>query len=189
MLNQVVTAAVAVLAAISGAGVNSWINRRNTLDTLAAARDNTTRQILDAQDREHSAWLRNQKQEAYVEFLASAEGIVARSQANLSSRMESPPLEDMTVLRGRLRLLASDEVLQQAETIDFRARLAVVIRMQLDDIGEDDVSNHIQSWQALGHAAQDFQQSVKEFVKTVRSELGMRAPEDLALSTRTTDQL
>lgn len=65
LINQLVTTSGVIVAALGGAGLTSWINRRNTLDTRDAAADLWQRE----QSREHASWMREKKLEAYTTFL------------------------------------------------------------------------------------------------------------------------
>ncbi|MGJ3189837.1 hypothetical protein [Paenarthrobacter sp. FR1] len=160
-IRLVVTASVALVAGLGGAGLTAWINRKNTVETLAASAE-----------RDHATWLRTHQQEAYAEFLAKAVAVIHVANSNPNSRMPAaPPLDDMSIARGRLTLVGGAETIDWSKRIDFEARRAVIVRMQMDE-AKDHSAEEMQDWISLTSASRDFHSLVGRFVDAARTELG-----------------
>ncbi|WP_159702616.1 hypothetical protein [Arthrobacter sp. 18067] len=160
-LRLIVTAGVALIAGLGGAGLSSWVNRKNTVETLAAA-----------VERDHATWLRTHQQEAYAEFLAKAEAVIHAANSNPNSPMPAaPPLDDMSIACGRLTLVGGAETIDWSKRIDFEARRAVIVRMQMDK-AEADSAEEMQDWISLTSATRDFHSLVGRFVDAARTEIG-----------------
>lgn len=160
-LRLIVTAGVALVAGLGGAGLSSWINRKNTVETLTASND-----------RDHATWLRGQKQEAYANFLAKAESIIHQTGANPDAPLPMPPLEEMAVLRGRLRLVGAPDAIQLAVKIDWEVRVAVLLRLQKDQNVDGELIKTLDFMDMHSRAMGRFHALAEEFVIHVRTELG-----------------
>ncbi|MET3952987.1 hypothetical protein [Arthrobacter sp. UYEF36] len=79
VLVAAISAGAAIIAGLGGAILTAWINRKNTKDTLTAARqDNEKRWQLQV-DREHEVWLRDAKQKSYAKFLSTVTAAASNS--------------------------------------------------------------------------------------------------------------
>lgn len=98
------------MAALSGAGITAWINRKNTVQTLNAA-----------VERDHAAWLRGQKQEAYTDFLMTVDSVLKEILANrIKPAADLPTIHAAVTQLTRLRLVCSDDTGALATTIANR---------------------------------------------------------------------
>ncbi|WP_024816984.1 hypothetical protein [Arthrobacter sp. 31Y] len=112
-LRLVVTAGVALIAGLGGAGLSAWINRKNTVETLTSTKE-----------RDHTMWLRNRKQEAYAEFLAVADGVLKASWNEDESSPDLRSLTSLTTELNKLKLVGSDETIRLAAEICYCAATA-----------------------------------------------------------------
>lgn len=69
---QIVTATTAVVAALGGAGVTGYINYKNTLKQLTAAKEQSDQQWNETRAVDHERWTRDKKTESYARFLRTA---------------------------------------------------------------------------------------------------------------------
>lgn len=117
-IRLIITAGAAVIAGLGGAALTAIINRKNTKDTLASARLSNEEQSQRTLEREHATWLRDKKQEAYIDFLTLAESMI--HQLNQKPDEEDPefPTAELSVMRGRIKALGTPEVRRIAREID-----------------------------------------------------------------------
>lgn len=109
-IRLIITASVALIAGLGGAGVTAAINRRNTIDTLAASRLVAETQLRETQNREHAVWLRDQKQEAYTAFMVLAQSLQQQVVGtDFTARAEGSPNE-LEVARSRIKLIGTPAV-------------------------------------------------------------------------------
>jgi hypothetical protein len=120
------------VAGLSGAGITAYINRLNTVDTLAATAAAKDIEYADLREREHESWLRNQRQEAYAEFLATAQSVIDATERDIEGKLGEHRLDEMPVLLARLRLVGTATPIRRAESMEFTAGLVVTLRRQMD---------------------------------------------------------
>ncbi len=114
-----ITALTAIVAALAGAGVTAYINRRNTKDTLAVTRAVGEEQWNRTQEREHAVWLRNEKKEAYMSFLTMAQDLNHRlTSYNEDLLAEEVDIAPLTTCRGAIKILGGAQVRTLARDID-----------------------------------------------------------------------
>lgn len=123
-ISQLVTGTVAVVAGLGGASLTAFINRKNTKDTLEAARLTNEEQWERTQEREHSTWVRGQKQEAYAEFLATVDLVFRPSAADAPRDFWTPELKVRRTF-NRLKLVGSTDAINRAEQIKLCATQAI----------------------------------------------------------------
>ncbi|WP_120523022.1 hypothetical protein [Arthrobacter celericrescens] len=91
---------VGLIAGLGGAGITAGINRKNTKETFE-----------DTRNREHVAWLRDRKQEAYVDFLVKSNDIIQGIKDGHNARELRTELDRLDVVLGRITMVASTDVL------------------------------------------------------------------------------
>ena len=156
----IITASAAIVAGLGGAGLTAWINRKNTVQSLAAAAD-----------RDHATWLRSQKQEAYAEFLAKAESVIHQTANHAETPVSAPALEDMSISRGKLALIGGPDAIELSRMIDFEARTAFITRMQMERAPEGS-PEEMMEWGSLMGRVSDYHSLVGKFVDSARNEMG-----------------
>lgn len=142
---MIVTATAAVVAGLGGATLTAVINRKNTKDTLASARLANEEQWEQTQHREHALWLRDQKLEAYTEFLAVASAL--RHDLATKALEEKPNIStvDLTAKRLRVQVVGAPHVQQLATEVARQ----VMYLMSVQREARADAEGH-----KVGHAAQ-----------------------------------
>ncbi|WP_159702613.1 hypothetical protein [Arthrobacter sp. 18067] len=108
-IRLIVTAAGALLAGWGGAALTSYINRRNTTDTLAASERSSKEQWERTKSREHELWVRDQKQEAYAEFVLKADKAVSDAQSMWRGGKDDTAI-NLSGARMRIRLVGPPEL-------------------------------------------------------------------------------
>ncbi|WP_024816985.1 hypothetical protein [Arthrobacter sp. 31Y] len=108
-IRLIITAAGALLAGWGGAALTSYINRRNTTDTLAASERSSKEQWERTQNREHELWVRDQKQEAYAEFVLKADKAVSDA-SSMWKGAQRDSSANVSGARMRIRLVGPPEL-------------------------------------------------------------------------------
>lgn len=128
ILRLIVTSTAVVVAGLGGATLTAVINRKNTKDTLASAQLASKEQWDQTQQREHALWLRDQKLEAYTEFLAAANAL--RHDVARKPLVEKPNISvrDLNAKRLRVKVIGNPQVTQLATEIG--SKLMFLIRAQ-----------------------------------------------------------
>lgn len=196
-LRLLITAGTGVVAGLGGAGLTSFINRRNTIDSLASARATIDEQWKRTQEREHSTWLRDQKMEAYTTFMLRAQSMHAEISAVGFDEIPDVDPDELVIDRGKVKLLGSPEVRYAARSLEssvaetFAAHMYVRIQYKEDRSAteeEEDRSRarrHNRLMEALDelHAAKmRFSVHLIDYVEEVRNDLGTVTPTDHELN-------
>lgn len=88
-IRLLVTAVGAVIAGLGGALIAGAFNRKNTVDTIAAAKMTADAQREHERKLEHSQWLRDRKVDVYSRFLEEVHDLhIAMANLYLSSRKD-----------------------------------------------------------------------------------------------------
>jgi hypothetical protein len=172
ILTQLVTASVALLAGLGGASITAFINRRNTMDTLAAARLTSEDQWTRVQAQEHTAWLRGQKQEAYTEFLTITLGVYNQvHEKGIKPDADVPKADGLGQKLARLRLVATDDINEIATELATCTIEAIVYLTQRPVAG-----NGEQTWATEKEVLRNykhFSDQLEEFIGAARLDFGV----------------
>lgn len=110
-LRLTMTACAAVLGGLIGSTVTAFINRRNTVDTLKAARLAAEDQWMRTQEREHAVWMRDKKQEVYSDFLVEVDSLWTKLRRAPTLTKDTPlSTHEVSVKRGLMKIIGSREV-------------------------------------------------------------------------------
>jgi hypothetical protein len=171
-ISLIVTGTVAVVAGLGGASLTSFINRKNTKDTLNAARLTSEEQWERTQEREHSAWVRGEKQEAYVEFLTTVDAVFKPPLADAPRDFWTPELKVRSTF-NRLKLVGSTDAISRAHQIKLCATQAITHNDNRQLLHEFPNAKHLE---ALNEAASknivQYSGLVEDFIDAARIELG-----------------
>ena len=155
VLVAAISASSAVVAGLGGATLTAVINRKNTKDTLAAAREDNERRWHLQVDREHELWLRDTKQQAYAKFVSAVtaaashayslapsyarNALVAYDEVRLVGprevRSAGKKVTDQILQIGRLISAKHSMVPEPDANADVLQQLAVEISAAIDELG------------------------------------------------------
>lgn len=179
IIPPILTGAVAIVAGLGGSALTGYFNRKNTVDTLAAARKTNEDQWTRTQEREHHVWLRDNRQESYVAFFDEVEKITTLVRKGRNDEIPLAELDNVASLRGRIRLIGTHRIRVQArdihqllgQTVVARNVYIRVIRQTTEDLASDkerekEAANRWKAKLAKVDAA------TIEFVNLVREDLG-----------------
>ncbi|WP_185751142.1 hypothetical protein [Arthrobacter sp. 31Y] len=176
LVSQLITGAVALIAGLGGASLTAYINRRNTLDSLAAARLTAEEQWTRTQDREHAIWLRDQKQEAYAAFHSEAETLFRKINGYVPDEDPPPSIDNLPVLLGRVRLIGSLEAVTLANAMSMHVNSSWVNLVQTRFFQQTGNKEKLDELWELGQQLRtQFDSYSTKFLELVRKELGAQA--------------
>ncbi|UZX02488.1 hypothetical protein F8G81_07550 [Arthrobacter sp. CDRTa11] len=200
-IRLIITAAAAVVAGIGAATLTAVINRKNTKDTLASAREVAEEQRREMQNREHAVWVRDQKQEAYTNFLLLAQNMRQKIFATAVTETLDVNRQELEVERSRIMLVGTPVVRHTALAINQNVTLSYDLhtficklnkkrseltseehtdqdRPRVENIGKLIRKTQKEYWDTR----EDFFRLTNQFVMDVRDDLGTVSPEDEALN-------
>ncbi|MGJ3189835.1 hypothetical protein [Paenarthrobacter sp. FR1] len=117
LTSQLITGSVALIAGLGGAGLTTFVNRKNTKDSMAAARLTAEEQSIKAQEQEHAAWLRDKKQEAYAAYQAEAGTLFRKVNGWYGDDEPVPSVDGLPPILGRVRLIGSEDAVLLANAM------------------------------------------------------------------------
>lgn len=188
-ISAIVTGSVAIVAALTGAGVTGFVNYRNTQATLAAARQTSEDQWSRTRDREHEVWLRDQRQEVYVAFHDEADKLTAKLVE--WSPEEGAPLDllqKLKSLRSRIKIVGSPTIRVQARDVEgllFRGLLLKQAMYALTHdarTGELDTVQYTEITGQMSDVRTRMLGVLIDFVLAVREDLGTATEQDRQLN-------
>lgn len=179
IIPPIVTGAVAIVAGLGGATLTGYFNRKNTLDTLDAARKTNEEQWNRTQEREHQVWLRDNRQESYVAFFDEVERIMTLLRKGTSDNIPLSDLDNVASLRGRIRLIGTHRMRVQARNVHLSLGQAVIARnvynrfiKQTSDNLESDKERENEAASRWKAKLAEVDAATIEFVNLVRDDLG-----------------
>lgn len=180
-----ITGAVAIVAGLGGATLSGYFNRKNTMDTLAAARETTDDQWMRTQEREHRAWLRDNRQESYVAFFDEVEKMITRLRKGDTEHIALSDLDAVESLRGRIRLIGTDQLRIQSREVHLLLGQTVIARNVYARVIKQTTDDRISDTEREREAALRWKAKLAnvttattEFVNLVREELGTAEAKD-----------
>lgn len=171
LTSQLITGGVALASGLSGAGITAYINRLNTLDTLAATSAAKDIEYAELREREHDSWLRDQRQEAYAEFLVAAESVIAAAEDDPEGKLVDHRQDELPLLLARVRLIGTPAPIELADGMKLAAERVIVLRKQMDTASETTVYKRGESWMELTRLVGVFRADAKQYLETVRADL------------------
>lgn len=128
IIPTIVTGAVAIVAGLGGSALTGYFNRKNTVETLAAARQASAEQWTRSQEIEHRTWLRDNRQESYVAFFDEFEKNLTILRKHPREIYPVGLLDELETLRARIRLIGTDRIRIQAREIHMLLGQALIAR-------------------------------------------------------------
>lgn len=175
-IRLIITAAAALLAGWGGSGLTAYINRRNTTDTLAASERSSKEQWDRTESREHEVWVRDQKQQAYADFVLKADKAVSDAR-NMWMGALTESSVNISGARMRIRMVGRPELRAVAwEVEQALKKLLEYSRPEVDQFGIPRERSGNYKEQSLLIA--QVEALLQDFVAKSRRDLGTASPED-----------
>lgn len=153
--------------------------RQNTEATLKATRETTTLQLDAARKREHESWVRDRKQEVYLDYLNAISSILTKvdiMEAGWDPTIKSE-VQSLRVLRTQLNLVGSARVRVVASDLENESGVAFAINSFALDTNQDHealVSRVKDYMQKTGH----IDALLARYIELARKDLGFVDDED-----------
>ncbi|MDQ0030148.1 hypothetical protein [Arthrobacter bambusae] len=196
-IRLLITAGTAIVAGLGGAGVTAAINRKNTKDTLNSTRSAQFEQWRLSQERDREIWLRDQKLQAYTDFMLKAQSLHASLDTlNFRTAPQTNPKE-LIVERGKVKILGSPSVRYTARDLDNALTSLYAHHRQThleyfadddDDPSESEAAmrrRHARIGRAFTRQLElnmRFSSVLILFVEEVRKDIGTHTPDDEGLN-------
>lgn len=197
---QILPALFAVLGVLGGAGLTAYINRRNTVDTLASSKQAIHEQWERTHLREHQVWLRDQKQDAYMKFMVNAQAVFASIVKTPGDEIPELDPDELVIDRAGVKVLGSPAVRLAARELDLavsrvydahRYSAAYYREFTPEELADPEqdkavlTRHHHNRMEALDFyyaSRADFSVCLIDFVEVVRKDLGTYTAEDEELN-------
>lgn len=173
LIAQLITGAIALIAGLGGAGLSAYINRRNTKDTLDAARQLGEEQWTRTLEHERQIWLRERQQETYADFLAIANSTLELPDWDAPRSPDEPTYIKVNAALQRVKLVGS------AQAIVFANGVALCAMKQLTHIQErrdlqaaNDPTGVDELMVKVKENSDEYHELVAKFIATVRDDIG-----------------
>ncbi|WP_159702611.1 hypothetical protein [Arthrobacter sp. 18067] len=182
LTSQLITGSVALVAGLGGASLTAFINRKNTKESLAAARLTAEDQWQKTQEQSHANWLREQKQEAYSQLLATTHAIFEIPDWAAPKEGVDRSLVELQMVYNRVRMVGASSVRLSStqmvacalKAVDFAGQRRTLEQRKED--GDQDDKALLELMSELLENLNSYHEVVDEFVKEVRKELHSAAP-------------
>ena len=173
-----ITATAAIIAGVGGATLTAAINRKNTQDTLEAAREENERRWHLELNREHELWLRDTKQHAYAKFVSAV-----TAAASNAYTIDPAYSRNALVAFDEVRLVGPREVRKAGKKVtDQILEIGRLITAQFSMSPEQDANEDaLRGLKVkISEAIEDLGKLTHEFVSLARKDTGAEpeAPED-----------
>ncbi|MGJ3189834.1 hypothetical protein [Paenarthrobacter sp. FR1] len=175
-IRLIITATAALLAGWGGSGLTAYINRRNTTDTLAASERSRNEQWDRTESREHEVWVRDQKQQAYADFVLEADKAVSDARSMWKGGLDESSV-NISGARMRIRMVGSPVLRTVAwEVEQALKKLLEYSRPEVDQYGIP--RQRSGSYEEHSFLALEVEALLQDFVAKSRRDLGTASPGD-----------
>jgi len=189
-----ITAGAAVFAGLGGAGLTALINRKNTKDTLTAARLTAEEQRQQTHRREHEIWLRDQKLEAYTDFLATSDALLHDVASNPLGDKTHLSVAELATKRGKVKVLGDPEarkiareIVQEFSPLLRAQRKASFASQDPAETGSERIPNRAELLRPVRESAGRVAALNAKFVRVIRNDLGAATDRDADVDARNQD--
>ncbi|NSX37629.1 hypothetical protein HTS88_14650 [Pseudarthrobacter oxydans] len=170
VLVAAISATAALVAGLGGATLTAMIHRKNTKDTLAAAREDDERRWHRQVDREHRLWLRDTKQQAYAKFVSAATAAASHAYS-----LDPSYARNALVTFDEVRLVGPSEVRSAGKkVIDQILEIGRLISAKHSMDPEPDANAHVlqQLAEEISATIDELGRLIREFVSLARKDTG-----------------
>ncbi|MGN8131518.1 hypothetical protein [Paenarthrobacter sp. 22069] len=159
VMTAIITATAAIIAGVGGATLTAMINRKNTTDTLAAAREDNEIRWHREVSREKELWLRDTKQQAYAKFVSAV-----TAAASNAYTIDPTFARNALVAFDEVRLVAPREVRKAGKKLtDQIVKIGGLISTRFSTSPEPDANED-----ALRVLQADISQAIEELGRLTR---------------------